>query len=146
MNHIDIRKAKEIHKEGGNITKYLREKFKEDANTSEIIEIAYDLQAGSYIKNVNESREKAVIYATEMHSLLAPHLTPGCSLLDVGTGELTTLSLIANQLDNRVSEVFALDISWSRLSKGITFWKNTVIDSRVDLSVFVADIKKNPIS
>ena len=58
MNHIDLLESKETYASGKNITKYLRAKFGESQNTSEIIEMAYDLQAGSYIEYVNTNRDK----------------------------------------------------------------------------------------
>ncbi|MDC0237824.1 class I SAM-dependent methyltransferase [Gammaproteobacteria bacterium] len=146
MKYLDFREAKSVFKDDRNVMEFLRKKSNEDSNTSEIIEIAYDLQAGSYIKHVTAALEKTKLYADELHSLLTPHLTDGCSILDVGTGELTTLSLLANKLDDRVSKIFAFDISWSRLSKGLGFWNRTVTKQHINLSAFVADIKKIPLA
>ena len=144
MKHLKLRKAKSVYKNGGNITEFLRKEFRSKSNTSEIIEIAYDLQAGSYIDYVVNFPEETNLYAEELHSLLAPHLSDGCSILDVGTGELTTLTNLVNRLDCRVAEIFAFDISWSRLHKGLSYWNQSVIKQDFNLSTFVADIKKIP--
>ncbi len=92
MNYLNIVEAKEIYKQGENVTEYLRNKFNESENTSEIIEIAYDLQAGSYIKGVESNREQAQLYASELGGILNQHINNGDSIMDVGTGELTTYS------------------------------------------------------
>ena len=144
MEHLKLRKAKSIYKKGQNVTEFLRKEFRSKSNTSEIIEIAYDLQAGSYIDYAINFPEITNLYADELHSLLAPHLSDGCSILDVGTGELTTLSNVVNRLDCRVEEIFACDISWSRLHKGLSYWDQCVVKQDFNLSTFVADIKKIP--
>ncbi|WP_412775778.1 class I SAM-dependent methyltransferase [Thalassospira lucentensis] len=144
MNHIDIVEAKEVYKNGENITQYLRNKFNETENTSEIIEIAYDLQAGSYISAVQNNLHKAQLYANELGSILNQHIESGDTLLDVGAGELTTLTFVLNTLDVELTNVLAFDISWSRLKKGNEFYlQNKKLNINVD--TFVADIKEIPL-
>ena len=145
MNHFNLTKARQIYSEGKNVTEFLREEFQEKDNTSEIIEIAYDLQAGSYIDFVNADRQRANIYANELAGLLEPHLLNQSSLLDVGTGELTTLSLLLNNLQTQMSQIFAFDISWSRLYKGKDFFHKNCNSKSVILNPFVADIKQIPL-
>ena len=110
MNYLDIEEAKEIYAQGKNVTAYLRNRFNEEENTSEIIEIAYDLQAGSYIAGVSAQRQEAEDYACELAELIEPHVKSGDSLVDVGTGELTTLSLTLNNIDAEFGDVLAFDI------------------------------------
>ena len=141
MNFLNIAEAKEIYKQGKDITQFLRKKFNESENTSEIIEIAYDIQAGSYIENVTAHRLKAEAYANELGGILKQHLQKDDSLLDVGTGELTTLSLVLNNIDVELSKVLAFDISWSRLSKGMTFYRENNKKADITVEAFVADIK-----
>ena len=124
MNPLDIVEAKDIYKQGTNITQHLRNKFNESENTSEIIEIAYELQDGSYIEEVIANPHKAEAYANELSDILKKHLKSGDSLLDIGTEEITTLSLVLNNIDIELSNVLAFDISWSRLSKGLQFHLN----------------------
>ena len=144
MKFIDVLEAKSIYKKGDNVTQYLRTKIGSEENTSEIIEIAYDLQAGSYIENVNSNRTKAESYAAELSGILKQNLEPGDSLLDVGTGEITTLTLVLNEVDVQLSDIIALDISWSRLSVGIKFHKENR-KTNFPLRAFVADIKEIPL-
>ena len=144
MNYLDVFEAKEIYRQGKNITQYLRNKFNENENTSEIIEIAYDLQAGSYIKSVTADLQTAKAYANEASDILKKHLTIDDTLLDVGTGEITTLSLVLNRITVPLSRVLAFDISWSRLCKGLEFHNNNR-NSNVSVEIFVADMKEIPL-
>ena len=144
MAIIDALEAKAIYQKGGNVTEYLRAKFGSESNTSEIIEIAYDLQAGSYVDLVNSDRDKASKYANEIGAILRKHLENGDSMLDVGTGEMTTLTLVMNEIDIDLSNILALDISWSRLSVGMKFHlKNR--KRTIPIKPFVADIKAIPL-
>lgn len=144
MKFIDVLEAKSIYQKGENVTKYLRKKFGSEDNTSEIIEIAYDLQAGSYVENVKSNFDKADSYANELSDILNDNLERGDSLLDVGTGEITTLTLVLNKLKTDLSNIVALDISWSRLSIGTQFHRENR-RSKFPLKVFVADIKAIPL-
>jgi len=141
---IDVLEAKSIYQKGENVTNYLRQKFGSEVNTSEIIEIAYDLQAGSYVENVESNFDKADSYAEELSNILNDNLERGDSLLDVGTGEITTLTLVLNKLETELSNVAALDISWSRLSIGMKFHRENR-RTKFPLKVFVADIKAIPL-
>ena len=144
MKFIEVLEAKSIYQKGENVTQYLRTKFGSEDNTSQIIEIAYDLQAGSYIDDVESNRDKAERYATELSEILTEHLESGDSLLDVGTGEITTLTLVLNEVGIELSDILALDISWSRLSVGMNFHReNRKI--KLPLKPFVADIKEIPL-
>jgi SAM-dependent methyltransferase len=145
MNTLDIVEAKEIYKNGENITQYLKNKFNEKENTSEIIEIAYDLQAGSYIKGIQRNRHEAEAYAHELGGILKQHIHSGDTLLNIGTGELTTLTLVLNSMDVDLVKVLAFDISWSRLKKGIQFHIDNNVKKDIDVKVFVADIKEIPL-
>lgn len=144
MKFIDVLEATLVYQQGKNVTQYLREKFGSEDNTPEIIEIAYDLQAGSYISAVNSNRKKAESYAAELGGILSEHLVSGDSLLDVGTGEITTLSLVLNNLDIDLSDVLAMDISWSRLIHGVKFHRENR-KAKFPLKPFLADIKEIPL-
>ena len=144
MKFIDVLEAKSVYEKGDNVTQYLREKFGSEDNTSEIIEIAYDLQAGSYSDFDNSNRDKAESYAAELSGILSEHLESGDSLLDVGAGEITILTLVLNNVDIDLSDVLALDISWSRLSHGVKFHHENR-KTKLPLKPFVGDIKEIPL-
>ena len=145
MNYLNILQAKEVYRKGENVTQYLRDKFNETENTSEIIETAYDLQAGSYITELEVNREQAELYTYELGNILNSYLRSEDSLLDVGSGELTTLTLMLNHIEAKLSSVLAFDISWSRLRKGIDFFNEYDNESSIDVTTFVADMKEIPL-
>jgi ubiquinone/menaquinone biosynthesis C-methylase UbiE len=145
MRYMDLTAAKQAYSRGENITTHLKEKFQIKENSSAIIEISYDLQAGSYIKGVKSNRQKAELYSAELAEILDQNLKPMDSLLDVGTGELTTLTLMLGKCTKKLSVVLAFDISWSRLFLGKQFFtENTQYQSHC-LRAFVADMKAIPL-
>ena len=144
MEWIDVLEAKSIYEKGENVTNYLREKYGSEDNSSAIIELAYDLQAGSYIENVKSNFDKHDSYASELSKVLDENLRRGDSVLDVGTGELTTLTLVLNKLETELSRIAALDLSWSRLAVGMKFHQN-YRKLGFSLDVFAADMKNIPL-
>ncbi len=145
LSYFDIAEAKKAFAEGRNITEQLRSQKKIDINTSQIIETAYDLQAGTYIKHVTQNPEQAILYTTEIAQILDKHTQPKDKLLDIGTGELTTLSFLISALANKPNDVYAFDISWSRIYKGIAFARNKMGDEYHRIKPFVADINEIPL-
>lgn len=104
--------------EGHNVTATLRAHLGIDHNTPEIIEIAYDLQAGSYAAFADSDTAFVGAYAAQLASLLDPHLEAGDNLLDAGTGEMTTLAHVVPALTSKPAKVYATDISDRRLEVG----------------------------
>ncbi len=117
-----------LYEKGENITELLRHEKGIQYNTDEIIEIAYDLQSGSYIA----AMEKAEIgrHITEYTSEIAKTILSLCdpvSILEAGIGEATTLSGVLQNMEIDVSS-YGFDLSWSRVAyakrwlqdKGIT--------------------------
>lgn len=76
------------------------------------IEIAYDLQAGSYIKLFNENREQYLRYANAISEQIDAFIKEYDVVLDCGCGELTTSALISK------GHWIAFDSSLSRLMVG----------------------------
>jgi len=114
MTSITPRKLKELYKQGRNIMHILREQTDSDINTEEIIEVAYDIQAGSYIsamqnKNYAEFKEN---YSSEI-AMVISSLCDVESVLEAGVGEATTLSGVMQNLESSVT-AYGFDISWSR--------------------------------
>jgi ubiquinone/menaquinone biosynthesis C-methylase UbiE len=145
MKFIDLQEARKIYKKGNNVTEFLKKKFFKTHNTSEIIEIAYDLQAGTYIKFAKSNIKYFDLYTKEQSRILDDHFTNNNSLLDVGTGELTTLTYLLNHMIKKPSNVFAFDLSWSRLIKGKKFFKKNIKNKKIKLSLFSADIEFIPL-
>jgi hypothetical protein len=103
---LDVLAAKRAYQHGQNVTEALRAQRGVSENTAEIIETAYDLQAGTYIEAVDKDYARADTYSQEVARLLDSRISADASLLDVGTGELTTLSLVSAHLKHRPSSAF----------------------------------------
>ena len=132
--------ARELYADGKNVAAGLREHLGVTENTPEIIRLAYDMQAGSYVEAA--TRDDFVMrYAQQLAEHLAPHIDG--TLLDVGTGEMTTLSHLVAALPVKPSKVFASDISGKRLEVGQAYAAVHMPD--VPLEVFTADIAKLPL-
>ena len=146
MKFIDLKDTRKIYKNKKNITEWLKKKLRRTHNTSEIIEIAYDLQAGTYIDIAKSNSFKNLkLYTKEMSKILDGHIASNSSLLDVGTGELTTLTYLLNYMKKKPSNVFAFDLSWSRLIKGKKFFEKNIKNKKIPLSLFSADIEFIPL-
>ena len=86
MKYCDLRPAVAAYREGRNVMQTLRDMLGEKVNTPQIIEIAYDLQAGSYIAYVRANRKFWRAYTFELATVLRDHIAPGDRVLDVGCG------------------------------------------------------------
>ena len=105
-------------REGHNVTATLRAHLGIDRNTPEIIEIPYDLQAGSYVAFADSEPGFMGEYAAQLAGLLGPHLAEGDSLLDAGTGEMTTLAHVVAALTAKPAKIYVTDVSGRRLQVG----------------------------
>ena len=131
---------------GQNISEALRHLGAKVGNTEEIIEIAYELQAGSYVEFAESHGEQLKIFAEEYAELLQPYLTDESVLLDVGAGELTTLSFVLDKLSVSPSQVIGADISWSRLKIGLDFAKGYFEEDPPNLRVISCEMGSLPFS
>ena len=142
---IDLINLQNAAKEGKNIAAILRKIYNVVENTPEIIELSYDIQAGSYIRDLEEFAEIINLYVAEMGKIISDRIPYSGVLLDVGSGELTTLSLLINGLKNRPNKVLAFDISYSRILKGLTFAKETLGNNFGLLDAFCAKADSIPL-
>jgi ubiquinone/menaquinone biosynthesis C-methylase UbiE len=110
----------------------------------EVIEIAYDIQAGSYVQEALANQERLQQYAVEIYELVKGYVCPEDSILDCGAGELTTLSALSHHLPER-ARLLACDISLSRLLVGRRFAERAM-DANVILDLFVADMAFMPLA
>jgi SAM-dependent methyltransferase len=123
----------------------LRSQKKLNYNTSEIIETAYDLQAGSYIRYAIKNHNCVNFYTSHIAKILDNYISSKKSILDIGTGELTTLSFVIKKLINKPKIIYAFDISWSRIFKGLYFAEKNMGNDFLNLKPFVGDIKEMPL-
>jgi hypothetical protein len=110
------RELQALYAQGKNITRLLRETQGLQYNSNEIIEIAYDLQTGSYIaalENANMEKHKRE-YASEIAKAILSVCKP-TSILEAGVGEATTLSGVLQSLSANISS-YGFDLSWSRVA------------------------------
>jgi ubiquinone/menaquinone biosynthesis C-methylase UbiE len=140
-----LQEARHVYANGGNITEALRKKAGLAHNTTEIVEIAYDLQAGSYVEFAERNLPYVQKYTAQIAEYLNPHLFDNCTILDIGSGELTNLTYTLDKLIPSVRKVFAFDISWSRIDCGREFLKCRIERKAVDIEYFVADIVRIPL-
>jgi ubiquinone/menaquinone biosynthesis C-methylase UbiE len=109
--------------------------------TFEVIELLYDLQAGTYTEFANQNFGYMDEFARELNGLVGDFFLEAKSVLDCGTGEANTLIPILRNFSN-ISTVLAIDSSWSRLS-----WarKNLDLHNFPGVDLAVANIDKIPL-
>ena len=78
-------------------------------------------------------------------SILQNYIEADDILLDVGTGELTTISQVLQKLQVSPSQVYIFDISWSRLFKGLKHAKANLANKYETLIPFVANMTAIPL-
>jgi ubiquinone/menaquinone biosynthesis C-methylase UbiE len=109
---------KRKYEQGENITNLLRTEKGFDGNSDEIIEIAYDMQSGSYIAAMEKPAmaEYKKNYTLEISKVLLSLCRPS-SILEAGVGEATTLSGVLQNMSAHVTcSSFGFDLSWSRVA------------------------------
>jgi ubiquinone/menaquinone biosynthesis C-methylase UbiE len=116
---ITPRQLKSLYDQGQNISAILRKEQETQQNTEEIIEVSYDLQAGSYIAGMkNEAKRKYIQeYASEIVSTILSLCNP-TSILEAGVGEATTLSEVIKRLPDQATRSYGFDLCWSRVAYG----------------------------
>lgn len=108
---------KEAFARGENITELLRRESNSEQNTEEIIETAYDLQAGSYVRALENP--EILSFKQKYGKAIAAEiscLTSSSSILEAGVGEGTTMSFVIRALENWPIHIHGFDISWSRIA------------------------------
>lgn len=131
-----------------NISQYLRETTNSDTNTPDITLISYDLQAGDYTAKDNPGFDNGSVYET--YNNLSDHFSDmiddfsleNISLMEVGVGEGNMLYRVCNKLKTKVSKVFGLDISLSRL---LYAQDNCLKNGVSDLSLMCSDMATIPL-
>ncbi len=143
---IDLKELKQVFSNGDNIISYLKRKEKDDFNLTKAIEIAYDLQSGSYIEHYNNNHESWKSECSEYVKILKQHIKIGDRVLDCGTGEMTNLFGIFNQILLKNMKIYCFDISLSRILYGRQFLKKNASSELINSIVpFVADINSIPL-
>lgn len=137
-----LQKIKDLYANGENIIQYLKSIGNNDVNTIEDILISYDFQSGSYIQGFSKNREFNDKYCKALSTII-DGIENVESIIEIGVGEATTLNSVIRNLSNRPSEIFGLDISWSRLK----FAKCLLEDFNINnVNLFTANLFEIPLS
>ncbi len=111
----DVRQLLDLYRQGVNITEHLRSLEGAAHNSETAILYAYDVQAGSYVRALDDpgyaARKRAA--AARIAEVLAPLRFD--TMLDAGTGEATTLAALLPLLSAQPGRVLAFDLSLSRM-------------------------------
>ena len=136
-----LMKAMEWFDQGKNIAVTAREEFEGDVLPQDIIEVAYDLQAGSYTAalEVPEMRDLKEEWGRRVAEILRSlGVSSAC---EAGAGEATTLAFIAKAAEPEVA-FCGFDISLSRMLYARHFLARYSVESRL----FCADILRIPLA
>ena len=142
MFHL-LPQCRAAYSNGENVTQLLRELAGAARNEESIIEIAYDLQAGTYCDAARSDLGRWRSYGSAIAEHLSPYLEGATTLLDCGTGELTTLVGVLDSVSHDL-EVLAFDISLSRLLVGREFADEMLGDAH-QISCFTATLGAIPL-
>lgn len=137
-----ILEARQAFAEGTNITAAIRQAEGLSANPPHAIEIAYELQSGSYSAAARANPERWRAYGQALAVHLGPHVNEGDSLLDAGTGEMTSFISAVQHLEVDVRAA-AFDVSWSRIACGRAFVDS--FDPDAQIVGFVGDMAAIPL-
>lgn len=126
--------------QGGNAMKYAREHSGIDLNSDVGTLVAYDLQAGSYTRDVIKNPKNIELWCRQLAGILNPFVKDSSSILEVGCGEATTLAGVLEFLDE-VPVALGFDISWSRCAYGMKW----LARSQKRAGLFVGDLFNIPL-
>jgi ubiquinone/menaquinone biosynthesis C-methylase UbiE/uncharacterized protein YbaR (Trm112 family) len=133
---------RETYANGENAMAFARSFLDSENNTPLAIQIAYDLQAGSYVRGAYANPEFNNAWCAQLARLISPYIPENGILLEVGSGEATTLAGVLAYLPDRPSKALGFDISWSRCAYGRRF----LHEMKQDADLFVADLFYIPIA
>ncbi|NEO35161.1 MAG: class I SAM-dependent methyltransferase [Moorea sp. SIOASIH] len=124
------RKLKLLYQQGQNISAILRQEQNTQHNTEEIIEVSYDLQAGSYIAAMKHGvmAQLKKDYASEIVRTILSLCNP-TSILEAGVGEATTLFEVIKSFPNQGIKSYGFDLCWSRVAHAKAWLKQQCISN-----------------
>ncbi len=109
-----VKKARTLYGSGLNVVRGLQGDSDFELEKDLAIEIAYELQSGTYTRAEDSKRPYIDGLIEQLIVVLGSNKISPKYLLDVGVGEATTLVALARELG--ISSVSGIDISFSRLS------------------------------
>lgn len=129
MEKIDLRELRILYKNNINIIDYLSNNEKMNFPRETLVELAYDLQSGSYVDFARDNSSRFKSYTDEISNIIQPYVKRGGSVADIGTGEMTTLNALLSGSLSAAKKIYAVDISISRLITGISYVSENNIDA-----------------
>lgn len=151
---------KELYEKNINIMGFLRDKNQVENNSSEIILMSYDMQAGSYTSDFDQNimcndiycnGERLALPLREVYEKAADFVSQKIndlkfdkqkiSILDAGIGEATSFANIVPKISHQIDKIFGFDISLSRIRQAKKFCMRYNINS----NLFCADMKFIPL-
>lgn len=122
-----------------------RRRGRSGRNSSQAILLAYDLQAGSYLRAYQKNPERYEKIYRQIAAFILRGLSTQArkrfSLLEVGVGDGTTLRGVLSLLGKKVGKCLAFDLSWSRVNVARKWLGNR--HAKVDL--FVGTLFRMPL-
>jgi ubiquinone/menaquinone biosynthesis C-methylase UbiE/uncharacterized protein YbaR (Trm112 family) len=132
----ELKKLKELYNKNVNIIDYIKQKTKSDGNTLDMIQVSYDLQAGSYIEKAKANNDLENKFSQSLASVL-DRIAPYESILEVGAGEATTLCNVISKMKDKPNHVYGFDISYSRIQYAKEHARKHALDQA---TLFVGDL------
>ena len=115
-------------------------------NKDDIINISYDIQSGSTIKNYNISKKKQSNIFDSFIKILNENFSQYKTILDFGCGELTTSFYIFKKISKKISKFYANDVSLNRLVVGQKFLKKKLnLKNYKKFEIFCSSYSKLPL-
>lgn len=127
---------------GENAMEYARCALGRNDNLSAATLIAYDLQAGAYVRHALSDPDGKRRWCSQLAGLVAAHLPSGGSVMEVGSGEATTLAGLLEALPQHPGAALGFDISWSRCAHGRGWLRHKAQHAEL----FVADLFHIPLA
>lgn len=124
----------EAYARGENIIQLLKRGNSDSYNSAhkmKFIEIAYDLQSGSYIEAMKdpEHAKNKRSKCAEMAEIVSKFHPNPTALLKAGVGEAVTLAPFLDSFNGQIKFIEGFDISWSRVSYAKQFLRENGYDN-----------------
>lgn len=137
-----------VFSRGENVMEAAAEAMGASVNRAEVIDFAYDLQAGSYTAAAAADPKLVQDRAALRANIILPLLEGGSSrptILDAGSGESTILVALAQELAKLDPRFYGIDLSFSRVQIGRK-WASDNLPLRPGPELAVADMASIPLA
>jgi len=143
-----IPELSDVFKRGDNVMEAAADAIGTGVNRPDVIDFAYDLQAGSYtalaVANPQLLEERAALRANLILPLLGDISSPP-TILDAGSGESTMLVALAKHLAQLDPRFYGIDLSFSRVRVGRQ-WAENHLPLLQEPRLAVADMASIPLA